>query len=267
MDPDVPDTRTERQAFLRRLAAAGVGWALAPRLHARFPLLSPPPPPFAASGLTTDDRAILGAAQIAEALAVTTYTHIITTAPFFAHLFPQDQAYLKAARQQEMAHYLLAQHLTGSPSPYTQFFYPAGMFTMAPTTVHTLVSLEEAFIAAYLVGVRRFSSADLRVAAARIMGVESDHRTMARVLAPGLDPTDGGPLRTISGVQGVAEAVDPANDNGYERTLGWTHIDQAVAALLPFVDKTAAAKARFDTTRRYVFQPFTPALPTPLGAF
>ena len=99
------------------------------------------------------------------------------------------------------------------------------------------------------------------------MGVESDHRTMARVLAPGLDPVDGGPLRTLTGIKGVAEAVDPASNNGFERTLGWTNIDEAIAVLHPFVDKKAAATAGFDTARRYVFRPFTPTLPTALGAF
>jgi hypothetical protein len=40
-----------------------------------------------------------------------------------------------------------------------------------------------------------------------------------------------------------------------------------VTALTPFVDKTAAGKAGFDTTKSYRFQPFTPVLPNPLGAF
>jgi hypothetical protein len=217
--------------------------------------------------LTSGDRAILTAALVAEALAVTTYAHILTTAPFFQRLFPQDQAYLKAAHQQEMAHYVLLHGLAGTATPYTSFFYPKGMFADARTTVNTLVALEEAFIAAYLVGVRAFSSSDLRVAAARIMGVESDHRTMARVLAPGLDPADGGPLRTVSGIKGVAEAVDPASNNGFERTLGWTGIEQVLAALQPFVDRKAAAGARFDNSRVYAFTPFTPKLTTPLGAF
>jgi hypothetical protein len=221
----------------------------------------------AGPALTAEDRAVLRAAQIAEALATTTYAYIVAGAPFFARLFPQDQDYLKAALQEEMAHFLLVQRLTGQSSPYTQFYYPAGMFTTARTTLNTLVALEEAFIAAYLVGVRVFSTADLRVAAARILGVESDHRTMARVLAPGIDPRDGGPFRAVTGVQGTPEAVVPANNNGYERTLGWTTIDQAVAALTPFVDRHAAARAGFDTTRHYAFQPFTPALPTSLGAF
>ena len=249
----------DRPTFLRRLAAAGTALAAAGALMTPVALAAESP-------LTAGDLAILAAAQIAEALAVTTYTHI-TTAPLFTRLFPQDQAYLHAARQQEMAHYLALNSLTGRAAAVTRFYYPSGMFSSGKTTIATLVSLEEAFIAAYLVGVRDLSTADLRVAAARIMGVESDHRTMARVLAPGLDPADGGPLRAVRGVQGVAEPVDPANNNGYERTLGWSYIGQATGALKPFIDRTAAQQAGFDTTTNYVFQPFTPHLTTTLGAF
>jgi hypothetical protein len=79
---------------------------------------------------------------------------------------------------------------------------------------------------------RAFSRTDLRMAAARIMDVESNHRTIARVLAPGLDPTDGGPLRTASGILGMAEAVNLARNNAFARTLAWTTIDQAMAVLL-----------------------------------
>jgi hypothetical protein len=93
------------------------------------------------------------------------------------------------------------------------------MFADAQTTLNTLVTLEDAFIAAYLIGVRNFSTRDLRVTAARIMGIESDHRTLARVLAGDVAPQDGGPIETITGIQGVAESADPPNNNGYERTL------------------------------------------------
>lgn len=253
MDQSTPDAVADRAAFLRGVATTGMG-VTAARFGLRMPALS------------SDDRAILHAAQLAEALAVTTYTHIIS-APFFARLFPQDQSYLRAAREEEMAHYAVVQSLTGLPAPSTPFYYPKGMFTSAPTTLNTVVVLEEAFIAAYLVGVRHFSTPDLRVAAARIAGIESDHRTMTRVLAPGLDPTDGGPLRTLAGVKGTAEPVDPASNNGFERTLGWTNVNQVVAALQPFLDQTAARRAHFDTTRPYTFTPFTPTLPTPFGAF
>jgi hypothetical protein len=213
------------------------------------------------------DTNILIAAEIAEALAVTTYTNIINTAPFFGNIPSDDQGYLIAARQEEMSHYLLEQSVTDQPSPYTTFYYPPNMFADAQTTLNILVTLEDAFIAAYLVGVRNFSTSDLRVTAARIMGIESDHRTLARVVGPDVAAQDGGPINTITGIQGVAESAAPPNNNGYERTLCWNRISQAVAALTPFVDATAAASAGFDTSRPFNFEPFTPTLPSPLGAF
>jgi Ferritin-like domain len=217
--------------------------------------------------VTRRDLEILGAAQIAEALAVTTYTNIVNQAPFFSRLEPDDQGYLKVARQEEMSHYLLEESVTHKPSPFTRFFYPPKMFDDAQTTLTVLVTLEDAFIAAYLVGVRHFSTPDLRVTAARIMGIESDHRTLARVVAPGVASIDGGPIERVTGIQGKAESVDPPNNNGYERTLGWKRIARAVDALLPFADKRAAAKAGFDTSRSFRFEPFTPVLPEPLGEF
>lgn len=219
------------------------------------------------SHLRPDDIEILIAAEIAEALAVTTYTNIINQAPFFTRLASDDQGYLQAARQEEMSHYLLEASVTGQESPFKKFYYPKGMFSDAQTTLNTLVTLEDAFIAAYLVGVRNFSSSNLRVTAARIMGIESDHRTLARVLAPGVAVQDGGPIEMVTGAQGVAESVDPPNNNGYERTLKWTNIDQAVAALTPFADLAAATAAGFDTSVSYDFVPFTPSLPSPLGEF
>ena len=217
--------------------------------------------------LKKGDRDILVAAEIAEALAVTTYSNIINTAPFFKKIPSDDQGYLAAALQEEMSHYLLEQSVTDQPTPFTSFFYPPNMFADAQTTLNILVTLEDAFIAAYLVGVRNFSTRNLRVTAARIMGIESDHRTLARVLGPDVTKKFGGPIETITGISGVAESVDPPNNNGYERTLCWTSIDQAVNALLPFVDFNAATTAGFDTSKTYPFEPFTPTLPSPLGAF
>jgi hypothetical protein len=219
------------------------------------------------SHLRPGDREILIAAEIAEALAVVTYSNIINQAPFFTRLQSDDQGYLIAALQEEMSHYLLEESVTGQPSPFTEFYYPKNMFADAQTTLNTLVTLEDAFIAAYLVGVRNFSTTNLRVTAARIMGIESDHRTLARVVAPGVAAQDGGPIETVNGAQGIAESVDPPNNNGYERTLKWTHISQAVAALTPFADKNAASAAGFDTSTAYDFVPFTPTLPSPLGEF
>ena len=167
-----------------------------------------------------------------------------------------------------MSHYALEKSVTGKPSPFTTFYYPSKMFSDTQTTLDVLVTLEDAFIAAYLVGVRDFSTPALRVLAARIMGIESDHRTLARVLAGDVsrDRTAARSRRSLAS-KGKAESADPPNNNGYERTLKWTKISQAVAALTPFADKAAAGKAGFDTSKPYHFKPFTPALPNPLGAF
>jgi len=220
-----------------------------------------------AGALTKTDLEILKAAQIAEALAVTTYTNIINTAPFFKNIPDDDQDYLKAARQEEMSHYLLEEGVTKKPSPFTSFYYPSKMFSDAQTTLNILVTLEDAFIAAYLVGVREFSTPDLRVTAARIMGIESDHRTLARVVGGDVAGGDGGPIAAITGIQKVAEPISPPNNNGYERTLLLKNIGQAVEALLPFAEPKAAEKAGFDATKPYKFEPFTPTLANALGEF
>jgi len=248
-----------RKGFLKGAAVAGVGAAGVGALSPAVALAS--------GGLTHDDLKILQAAQIAEALAVTTYTGIINTAPFFQNIPGDDQGYLKAAVQEEMSHYLLEESVTKKPTPFTTFYYPPGMFTDAQTTLNILVTLEDAFIAAYLVGVRHFSTANLRVTAARIMGIESDHRTLARVVAGDVAPTDGGPLTETTGIQKVAESIEPPNNNGYERTLLLKNIGEAVDALLPFASKEAAEKEGFDVTAPFQFEPFTPTLPIDLGEF
>jgi hypothetical protein len=268
-DPLAQTQATTRKSFLKGAAVAGAGaaglGALGPAValaHGRHRHGHG-----GQGGLTHGDVEILKAAQIAEALAVTTYTNIINTAPFFKNLADDDQGYLKAAVQEEMSHYLLEESLTKKPTPFTMFYYPSKMFADAQTTLDILVTLEDAFIAAYLVGVRRFSTPDLRVTAARIMGIESDHRTLARVVGPGVASKDGGPIEQITGIQKMAESVDPPNNNGYERTLLLKNIGQAVEALLPFAEKSAAEKAGFDTTKPYKFEPFTPTLPSALGEF
>jgi hypothetical protein len=264
MSVDQPKPGTDRRQFLRRTASTGAGVLVS---ASALDVLIPSFAAAKSGGVTSGDVAIVGAAQIAEALAVTTYTNIINQSPFFKRLPKDDQSYLIAARQEEMSHYALEMSVTGKPSPFTTFYYPPKMFSDAQTTLDVLVTLEDAFIAAYLVGVRDFSTPALRVLAARIMGIESDHRTLARVLAGDVSAQDGGPIKKITGVQGKAESADPPNNNGYERTLKWTKISQAVAALTPFADQAAAGQAGFDTSKPYQFRPFTPRLPNPLGAF
>lgn len=178
---------------------------------------------------TNQDATILGAAKIAEALATTMYTGIINDAPFFGTLSPENQAYIVAARDEEKFHYDLLKGATGGTDAQLNYFFPTGMFTDIQTTINTLVTLEDAFIAAYLIGVKDLSSPNLRVLAAQIMGIESDHRTLARLIGDDLG------LTTTTGLSGSPESVDPPNNNVYERTYGLTQISQVVTALTPFL--------------------------------
>jgi hypothetical protein len=255
--------QSTRKGFLKGAVATGAGAAGLGMLSPVAALAKQA----SKHGVTSKDLAILKAAQIAEALAVTTYTNIINTSPWFKNIPDDDQNYLKAALQEEMSHYLLEESLTKKPTPFTKFYYPSAMFADPQTTLNILVTLEDAFIAAYLVGVRDFSSAPLRVTAARIMGIESDHRTLARVVGGDVTSGDGGPLTAITGIQKAAEPISPPNNNGYERTLELKDISAAVTALLPFADKAAAEKAGFDVTKPYTFTPFTPKLPIAQGEF
>ena len=73
---------SDRRQFLSRTAATGAGVLVgASALEALLPSLADAK---RRHGVTKGDLAILGAAQIAEALAVTTYTNIIDKRPFFA---------------------------------------------------------------------------------------------------------------------------------------------------------------------------------------
>jgi hypothetical protein len=260
---------SDRRSFLKRASIVGAtglfGFDSLMSLASAQPKFSRPEGNEA--GVEKGDFDILLAAQIAEALAVTTYFNIIELAPFFNGLPKDDQGYLVNAMNEEMSHFLLEKSVTQTHTPFTSFFYPKGMFSSPQTTLNTLVTLEDAFIAAYLVGVRNFSTPDLRVTAARIMGIESDHRTLARVLGPDVAPANGGPIETITGLQGIAEKVDPPNNNTYERTQCWTDISQALTALTPFVDIATAQKAGFDVSRSFTFDSFQPRIPNPLGDF
>ena len=267
------NTPTDRRTFLRG-ATATLGSATGAALLAACGSNGASKSAIGASiakvtraSLTSTDLAILRAAQVAEALAVTTYSNIIDSSPFFANIQPAFQHYLTAARQEEMSHYDLEQSLTGTSTSATSFFYPPKMFSDAQTTLNVLVSLEDAFIAAYLVGVRDFSTPALRVTAARIMGIESDHRALARVIAPNVAAKDNGPITRISGFQKQAEPVDPANNNTYERTLGLRRASAIAIPLGPFIEHTAAKRAGFDTSAPFAFKPFKPTAPEPLGDF
>ena len=213
-----------------------------------------------ASATANTDGTILNAAATAEALATVMYDNLIKSTLYTQGLSGNvnDQAYLAAGREQESLHY---QTLTGAGAVAlaTTFYFPSGMFTTASATqsvqtaLNTLVTLEDAFIAAYLIGVRDLSTTGLKVLAAQILGVEAEHRAFGRVIAADLN------LTSVTGLSGTAEDVQgsaghAANNIAYERTFSTTGpafqtITDVVKALGPFVTApVAGAAGAFDAT-------------------
>jgi len=182
---------------------------------------------------SSGDQKILGAAKIAEALAVSMYS-AFNASGIFTGLPAADQAYFTAALNEEMFHYNLLKSVTGNTDAPLTYYFPTGMFSDPQTTVNVMTTLEEAFVAAYLIGVKSLSSPSLRVLAAQIMGVESDHRTLIRTAAGDLG------LSATTGLSGMAEPVNPSNNSIYERTFGLSNIGQVVSALTPFLSASAS---------------------------
>jgi hypothetical protein len=153
-------------------------------------------------------------------------------------------AYLRAALTEEIEHANLFRSLLGiskaSSDPVQTFHFPVGTFESLGAFTAMLDALENAFIGAYLNAVQEFAtmSATQRAfglnngteghystaqldyfakVAASILGIESEHRVLGRVISN----------------------TNPANNLAYEQTDGITAVyngpHSAVAALTPFL--------------------------------
>lgn len=163
-------------------------------------------------------------------------------------------AYLRAALNEEWTHGNLLRSLIGGSTfagdPYQIFYFPAGTFDTLEGFIPILLALENAFIGAYLTAVKELSNMAVETqagtvlqygpdgvaytaaqltyyaeVAASIMGVECEHRVLARTI-PGT-PNIGG----IS--------LIPADNVNYEQVDGLATVfngpRSAVVALTPFL--------------------------------
>ena len=105
------------------------------------------------------------------------------------------------------------------------------MFTDPQTTVNTLVTLEDACIAAYLIELGQVSTNSLKVIAGQFLGVVSEHRALARVITSDLNLTEA---TGLAGAESVVAPSATSNNLAYER-LFFTSIGQVVSAPGPFV--------------------------------
>jgi hypothetical protein len=153
--------------------------------------------------------------------------------------------YVRAALSEEIAHADLLRSLINgtkpSGDPYQTFYFPTGSFDTLGPFLSLLDALENAFIGAYLTATLEFaemaidtrsgrlqfdatgkpySAEDLAYygqVAASILGIESEHRVLGRVISN----------------------TNPANQLNYEQTDGLTSVyngkKSAVVALTPFL--------------------------------
>ncbi len=203
---------TGRRQFLKGAAAAGAGIALAGSL----PLKA-----LAAATTTDTVQTIINTALIAEQLATTFYYTGLTTPAVVgtsnlagtlgtvsspsADGNAGNVAYFQAALDQENKH-AAALAKAGATSTQQGFYFPATAFqslgytSTVGTFLWVLDHLETAFIGAYLAAVSSFSTlghADLAQLAGQILGVESEHRALGRVVA-GDDPANNVTLEVAS---------------------------------------------------------------------
>jgi hypothetical protein len=163
-------------------------------------------------------------------------------------------AYLRAALNEEWTHGNLLRSLIGGSTfagdPYQTFYFPAGTFDTLEGFIPILLALENAFIGAYLTAVKKLSNMAVETqagtvlqygpdgvayttaqltyyaeVAASIMGVECEHRVLARTI-PG-----------TPNIEGIS--LIPADNVNYEQVDGLATVfngpRSAVVALTPFL--------------------------------
>jgi hypothetical protein len=172
---------------------------------------------------------------------------------------PGNVNYLQAALTEEIDHANLFRSLLGisgaGADPVQTFYFPAGSFDTLSAFCGLLNALENAFIGAYLNAIQEFAtkSAEVRAGfdrswrspeddgytakqldyfakvAATIMGVESEHRVLGRVISN----------------------TNPANNLAYESTDGLNAVyngpNSAVAALTPFLTSSTGPGFSLET--------------------
>jgi Ferritin-like domain len=134
---------------------------------------------FAASSGDTVES-VVTTAVTAEALAITYLTGVIEG---LGHMEPVKKflPVLKAANTEEYDHYKILRSLGAKPLT-TKFWAPSAALTPAGV-FPTIEAAETVFVNAYLVGITVFSKAgkpDLARYAGEILGVEAEHRALAR---------------------------------------------------------------------------------------
>jgi len=261
----IAKTTFNRRKFLQAAGIGGVGVATATLLTRSATSLMAQGMPKATSSIqdpVTKDTPvqIFTAALIAEDLATTFYYNGLaggviqdpslagpggTATHVTAKGNSGNVAYLRAALFEEITHANLFRELLGISGPGSDpeqtFYFPAGVFDTLAPFIKTLEALESAFIGAYMNAVVEIGRMAATVGtgkegdqlayyaevATAILGVESEHRVLGRVIS----------------------SMNPANNRTYEWVDGiysvYNGSRSAVAALTPFLTSSTGPAYSF----------------------
>ncbi len=224
-------TGARRADFLRGTAIVGTGLALAgmdgERAHAARK-----------KDVVQEARGILATLLVLERLTTTLYYKGLTTPGVMRNSSlagpsgnpnnpglppagnPQQVRYLQAALDAEVKHSAALERV-GAASPYTHFYFPVetfqrlGSLSNHASFLGVIDMLETICVGAYgaaAVAFIQLGRPDLAETAAQIMGVESEHRTLARVVGN----------------------ITPANNHTLE-TAPFSVVDEATRKITPFL--------------------------------
>ncbi|MGH2914533.1 MAG: ferritin-like domain-containing protein [Solirubrobacteraceae bacterium] len=206
LDNVLADTSMPEVTRRGLLGKAAVGTAAIGAIGAFGPISSA----FAAGSSSAIDE-IVNAAVTAEALAITYLTGLVENAHKIgipSSLVPV----LKAANAAELDHYNVLRSLGAKPLT-TKFWAPNKFFASSKDAFATLEYAETAFVNAYLIAVTAFAKAgknSLARYAGEILGVESEHRTLARFAQGKLPNNLAFESYAIHSIGGIVKSLEKA---------------------------------------------------------
>ena len=192
-----------RREFLAATATMGAAFALPGALSttSSHPTIAAASAPALSSRVCQESLGdLLNTTLTAEHLTMTCYYTALVTPALLKQIagsaagpagMAGNVACLQAALHQEMNHAMILENL-GAQSRYKTFYFPTmalatlGYTSHAGTFLWMLDHLETACIAAYMRRIERYMTLrhpDLALLAARILGVEAEHRALYRVIS------------------------------------------------------------------------------------
>lgn len=195
-----------RGELLSRSARLGAGLLAGGALaaFAARPALAEDPP--VDEGPSEEDLAVVRLAAAAELLAIDFYTRAIAS----KKLSGDERGYMIKARGNEREHYTALAGVLGDGAPVAddfQFTFPPGTFKSRSKIASVGVTLETAFLGAYLGGVKGLTDDNLKAVASQIGASEAQHLSVLSALKDGRPVGPAFPVALD--VEQASDALDP----------------------------------------------------------